>query len=234
MDDDDIMQPAPPDMAGLLTFADLVSLLITFFVLLYSMKVIDVQTWDELVGSFTGTFNPTKPIFEMRPDMDASEKFVPRDADPLDYLQTLLKSRFSSDPLLRNATFGRDPVADTLTVQLPSTLLFESGNATLKPEGRQAILKLGDLMRHLDNRMDVAGHTDPIPIESRTITNWELAMDRAWQVTSLLTQQGVPGPITALSFADSRFENVAPDLPLAERLRKARRVEIIVHSHTDG
>ena len=51
-DDDDIMEPTPADMGWLLTFADLISLLITFFVLLYSMKVVDTQRWDELKGTF--------------------------------------------------------------------------------------------------------------------------------------------------------------------------------------
>ena len=43
--------------AWLLTFADLISLLITFFVLLYSMKVVDTQKWEEMKGSFAGVFS---------------------------------------------------------------------------------------------------------------------------------------------------------------------------------
>ena len=90
-DEDEGMNPEPPSMDWLLTFADLVSLLITFFVLLYSMKVVDVQKWDELKGSFSGVFSIREPIYKVSPDKDTSvEKIDPLKSDSLEYVEKLL------------------------------------------------------------------------------------------------------------------------------------------------
>jgi chemotaxis protein MotB len=231
MDDDFIQEPEPPSMAWLLTFADLVSLLITFFVLLFSMKNVDESQWDALVGELQGIFAVQKAVFDTRPTSEHTiEKVDLSEADNLTYLQNLLKTRFNTDPVLSAVTSSRDQKLNRLNIIVPSALLFQSGSSALNAQGEKAMRNLADILRHLDNRVEIAGHTDPIPIYTSTYpTNWELAMMRSITVAQIMEKRGVPGPVPAVSYADSRIHEVPVEGGLLERNDKARRVEIIVH-----
>lgn len=229
--DDDIRPSEPPNMAWLLTFADLVSLLITFFVLLFSMKNVDQEVWEAVKGSFDGVFTVNKPVLHVAPDQDASiGRIALASADNLDYIQSILALRFRDNDILQQARLHRDVEKDILTVALPTTLLFAPGSATLKPQGTEAMAALADQLRFLDNRIEIAGHTDPSPIATADYpSNWELAMMRAVRVVTMLNDMGLEQNIPAVSYGDSRFPLVAPLEALDARYIKARRVEVIIH-----
>jgi chemotaxis protein MotB len=223
--------PEPPSMKWLLTFADLISLLLTFFILLFSMKVIDAQQWESLRGAFDSTFSVQEVIIDTKPvETDSIEKIDSLKADNLDYLATILKTRFHSDPVLAATEVHRNVVLDTLTLNLPSKLLFDSGSANMKQTGTQTMANLGDLLRHVDNRIEVAGHTDPNPINTSEFpTNWELSAVRALNVAEALMRQGIESYIPAVAYSDTRFHLLDSDKSMIERYQEARRVEIIIH-----
>jgi chemotaxis protein MotB len=235
MSDDEVAKPEAPSMDWLLTFADLVSLLITFFVLLYSMKVVDVQKWDELKGSFSGVFSIREPIHQVSPDKDtAVEKIDPLKSDNLEYVEGLLKRVFSANTELKNIEFKRNVEADTLTFELSSDKLFEDGTAALSGNGQEKIMAIGDVLRHLDNRIVVAAHTDPEhEVTKQFPSNWELTMIRAIRVAELIEAQGVVKNIVTTAKGSSQFDKVAPNLPLAERYKMARKVEIILYGEKE-
>jgi chemotaxis protein MotB len=222
--------------AWLLTFADLISLLITFFVLLYSMKVVDTQKWEEMKGSFAGVFSIREPVVTTPPDQQtAIEKIDPFEADNLDYIEGILMQSFSQDPLLKDTTMSRDREKDRLIVSVPSSLVFESNEDALLQEGLRAVQNLGDTLRHLDNRIAVAGHTDPFPIKSDKFpSNWELGMARSAQIADVILSRGVRGPIRIISFADSRFGQIDRGLPISKRYAISRRVEVIIYGEKDS
>ena len=199
-------QPEPANMAWLLTFADLVSLLITFFVLLYSMKVVSSQTWDELVGSFQGAFTIRKQVHKLKPDQtDTVEKIDLARSDDLEYIRTILSRYFSENILLHDVRLIYDPQSDVLNVHIPSQKLFDSGQENIAHQGKTTLIALGDLLRHLDNRIEVAGHTSAAFEESRRYPSaWELSMLRALQVGNVLKEQGVTRVLTLSGYADSR------------------------------
>lgn len=228
--EDDIKLPEPPNMAWMLTFADLVSLLITFFVLLFSMKSVDTQRWDVLVGELSGIFAREERIIQTKPDETYSlEKVQVVEADPLSYIENLLQTRFRADPVLSQVKTRRDTKEDVLHITLPSYLLFDSGSAVLNKDGDAAIMQVADMIRHLDNRIDVAGHTDPTLVLSADFpSNWELGMLRSLAVVDLMVARGVPHP-TALSYGSSRINEIPLDMGLLERNQQARRVEILIH-----
>lgn len=225
-----------PCPAWLLTFADLVSLLITFFVLLYSMKVVDTQKWDDLKGSFAGVFSIREPVVTTQPDQqNAIEKIDPFRADNLDYIEGILHQSFINNELLKNTVMRRDREQDLLIVNVPSSLLFYSNEDDLRADGLAAVEMLGDTLRHLDNRIAVAGHTDPFPIKSEKFaSNWELGMARAVKIADTILSRGVPGPIRTISYADSRFGDIDRALPISQRYAVSRRVEIIIYGEQDS
>jgi chemotaxis protein MotB len=234
-DDDEGMEPAPADMGWLLTFADLVSLLITFFVLLYSMKVVDVQRWDEIKGSFSGAFSIREPIYQIKPDQSSTiEKIDPIQADSLLYVEGIIKNYFKQKNELHKTQILRNYELDTLTISVPSADLFNSGTADMKSVGREDMLALADILRHLDNRIVVGAHTGTVEPKAKLFpSNWELAMMRSIAVANVLKEQGVTKDITTMSYGSSRFDQVAPQLPIGKRQQLANRVEIILHGEEE-
>lgn len=235
MSDDENLAPEPASMDWLLTFADLVSLLITFFVLLYSMKVVNVQKWDELKGSFSGVFSIREPIHQVSPDKDtAVEKIDPIKSDNLEYVESLLSRSFHINPDLKDIELERDTKADTLTFEISSDLLFEDATAELQEKGLNKLRAIGDVLRHLDNRVVVAVHTDPEHESTKQFpSNWELTMIRAIRVAEVMEGQGMTKSIVTTAKGSSHFDEIAPNLPLAERYKLARKVEVILYGEKE-
>lgn len=233
MDDEDI-KPEPASMAWLLTFADLVSLLITFFVLLYSMKVVDTQTWDELKGSFSGVFSIREPIYEVRPDKDTTvEKVDPIVADKLEYVYSLLSHSFAISEHLKEVTLSRNLEEDTLVINVASGAMFAKASDEITEKGKLKIRELGGILRHLDNKIEVAGYTNKDVVRTREFpSNWELSMLRAILVAESLENEGVGQNITAAAYGFSRYDADGM-MPETMKKNRAERVEIILHGSKD-
>lgn len=222
----------PASADWLITFADLVSLLITFFVLLFSMKNIDGQRWQDIKGALSGAL-AFEEITDQNVNTDNIETIDLAQADNLTYLKAILQQRARADAVLREATLRVSPKGDELRISVPSRLLFETGSADLLPQGQDAIGRLGDMLKNIDNSIVIAGHTDPVPIQGgKYETNWELSMMRAVGVLKKLRATGVVSPMQALGYADSKFDMIQSNLPVSIRYLKARRVEIIIGDAT--
>ncbi len=201
MSDDELVKPEPPSMDWLLTFADLVSLLITFFVLLYSMKSVDESRWDLIYGSLSGVFAPQEAVIFVHPEEFKSAEIINNfAADDLLYLEGILLQSFKSDALLSSLTTQYDSKLDILKITLPGLLFYTQGESRLSVRGRVAMMKLADKLRHLDNQIQVVGFTDPdFKPSSKYPTVWELAMERAIGVTRIMYDRGMPPPIPSFS-----------------------------------
>ncbi len=114
-------------------------------------------------------------------------------------------------------------------VSLSDKLLFPSGSASLNKEGKDAIGKLGKVLKENPQiNIDVVGHTDSIPIKtSKYADNWDLSTARATEITRLLTEDyGVKGSrLTASGMSDN--QPVATN-STKEGRAKNRRTEIIL------
>jgi chemotaxis protein MotB len=125
-----------------------------------------------------------------------------------------------------------DPTAGTITVTLPNSILFDSGQATLKKATSVELDHINSVLRqkYAGKMIDVVGHTDTDPIrktKDKWKDNWELSAERALTVTRYLIQRGISeDKIRAVACGESR--------PIASNdnatgKAKNRRVEIVVH-----
>ncbi|HIJ53210.1 MAG TPA: OmpA family protein [Planctomycetes bacterium] len=123
-----------------------------------------------------------------------------------------------------------DPSAGTITVTLPNTILFSSGQATLKKATSRELDHIESVLRqkYSNNRIDVVGHTDTDPIKkSKWKDNLELSAQRALTVVRYLIGRGVDNKrIRAIGCGAARpvVSNAT-----ASGKSKNRRVEIVVH-----
>jgi chemotaxis protein MotB len=194
----------------LLSYADLVTNLLAFMVLIVSMASISFETIDALPAAFSST-TPKR----------TSLKTISADVQKLAEQEGLT---------------GRVSVAvdnEGLAIQLEDRILFPSGIAALSPDGTNLVKKIAGLLGKIPERhVVVEGHTDDVPIATaRFASNWELSASRALEVRKTLSEAGVADQrLSIVAYADTRPAARTADEPnLEERRRKNRRVVIRVY-----
>lgn len=221
------LKPAVTRRTWMITFSDLISLLLAFFVLLFSMYSVKFDRWQSTVDSLSEALNPRRvdAVAPFPSPLNIGKVSRKRIID-LDYLATLLQQSLKSDAVLAESHIMRR--GDRLIVALPGDLLFDPGRAVLSEQARGALFNLGGILRSLGNRIGVNGHTDPAPLASpEYASNWELSLGRAAAVANALRRSGYEQEIAAYGFADSRYDELPPMIE-AERRALARRVDIVV------
>lgn len=213
----------------MVTFADLMALLLTFFVLLLSFAEIDSDTFMKNAGPMRSAFNQGGGLLDGKSAIDDTQKpdEAVRQADfetwtnkTFDRLQILLAEGIT-DGLLDVEREEKDVI-----IRLPSGTSFESGGVELSSQAKTALVSVAQVLSETKGLVTVSGHTDDIPINSgRYRSNWDLSATRAVSVVHHLLETSPlkPADVTAVGQADSR-----PLVPndTAENRSKNRRVEI--------
>lgn len=208
------------------TFSDLLNLLLTFFVLLFSMKSMDKGKLDEALGYFRGggigplelgerrsVITPPKVLNELAP--------VTGDLSP-EQIRKLLQQR----EIKKNVDISEDDRG--VVVTLSSGLLFDSGEARVQPEARDVLNEVANLVANTSRQVSIEGHTDDLPlVGGRYRSNWELSLARAVDVLNYLLEDPTlnPARFSVAGYADTR--PLAPN-DSEENRSKNRRVEIIL------
>jgi chemotaxis protein MotB len=233
----------------LLTYADLITLLLALFMMLYAMSVLDLKKYEAFQEAFTqgmgkhvhslpGAGDPpngqklqTKPgALVGTPDPSpspVSDQLKPvLDQEALKKLKQKLDHEIAMTGLQDQVQVSLDPRG--LEVNVVSGVLFPSGNATLTDQGHHLLSSLGVVFASMSNPLVVEGHTDPRPISSSAFpSNWELSTARATAVLRYLISGDhlAESRMSAAGYADTR--------PRASNRTEAgmaanRRVDIVV------
>lgn len=213
----------------IVTFVDLVSLILAFFVMMFAMTTLDAPRFDRAAASITLELGKiVSPVEREPPEPLAVRSETQGRGYALDYLEPILAEKLSRDPILRSARVTR--AGDRLTIALPSDLLFPGGEAALSSAGQHAIAELATALIPLPNRIALVGHADPRPFRGAGAyaSNWALSLARADTVARTLAATGYTGRPTIEGQGDSRFYQVAPNLPLTTRYALARRVDVVI------
>ncbi len=115
-----------------------------------------------------------------------------------------------------------------LTVNILDQILFDSGEAELKPEGQRILEKIaGVLMLHTNRQVQVIGHTDDVPIRRKFASNWELSAARALAAVRFLQDRAGVDPRRLGALGHGEFHPIAPNTTVEGRARN-RRIEVVV------
>ncbi|CAM3590115.1 flagellar motor protein MotD [Pseudomonas wadenswilerensis] len=227
----------------LVSYADFITLLFAFFVVMYSISSINEGKYKVISQALIGVFNDPErsmkpiPIGDERPlSVKPAEPLI-KDSEQVDagLAQT------SSDPLktitddVRDA-FGDLIKSDQMTVrgnelwveiELNSSLLFGSGDAMPSDVAFNIIEKVANILRPFANPVHVEGFTDDLPIRTAQYpTNWELSSARAASIVRLLAMEGV-NPARMASVGYGEFQPIAGN-DTAEGRARNRRVVLVI------
>ena len=190
----------------LITYSDMVTLLLSFFLLMYSFSVMTEERRHELVEELR-TVSANTNVVRERPRED------------LEQAAREIASQFRQDEAFVENT------ETEVTVGLSSEVTFASGDAALSEAGRAALVRVAAILARLPNTVRVEGHTDSVPVRGgRFSSNWHLSAARAQSVVRLLVENGVDARrLQVIGYGDVRPRE-ANDTP--DGRGRNRRIEI--------
>jgi chemotaxis protein MotB len=216
--------------AWLLTFTDLSALMLTFFVLLFSMSTIKDSDWQNLIDSLSPRLDRLQQVTIALPQSEKSAEEVERlPGTDLDYLAAVLKEQMGADESLAQVRVAHEGAR--LVISVPGDLLFASGSTDLGAAGEKSVFTLAGILRNLRNVIEIAGHADPVPPKGAFPTNWELSLARAAVLSGMLSKVGYKGDILVRGYGHAHYGDIDPSLATEARMALARRVDIIVHAY---
>lgn len=213
----------------LISFTDVMALMLTFFVLLFAMSNPREENWEGIKDTVQNNFNKYAGQLLNRGHQDAVsiEKVNFSQALDLNYLRTLIASLIEREPSLKVVKFISQ--SGTLILSLPEDLLFDPGEAKIKEDAGRALFTLANILSRIKNRVEVVGHTDPRPISTEDFpSNWELSMMRAAQVAAVLENVGYGQSVVIRGQAGGRYLDLEGSVPESKRLELSRRVDILI------
>lgn len=183
-----------------LTFVDLLSLLLAFFVLVFSMSTVKSAGWDSLINSMADQFGQKKIDVKDIPKSDKNTSLTD-DALNILYLATLLKNDFGSDPLF---TGGDISVVDKKVIlSFPIENIFEPESHSLSGPGLKKILPLGIKLAQFPNNVIVNVYSPrSVSVYPPYRNNRERALALARTVAAGLTNRGYNRPIAVTGSTD--------------------------------
>ncbi len=224
--------------AWMATFADLVTLLMCFFVLLFAMSTTQQETYKELVQSLRSALGAqTIPEAGTREglQMNAVPSEEPTETPQIDELGGMIQKEMDEiisevlELVMFNKLGGMVSVTQTETgivITMTDMLLFRRGGVRLAPKGLDILEKVAFVLAKFAYHIKIRGHTDSLPMQSvKFPSNWELSSARAGTVVRLLVKYGVnPNLVSAEGYAG--FHPVATN-DTEEGRAQNRRVEIV-------
>ncbi len=213
----------------LTTYSDMVTLLLTFFVLLFSFSEIDAQKFRSIMSSFQGGAGVLEGGTSLNLDenLGSTEGLLEEDLEKLkDILEEYAESIGLGEEIILSVE------ERGLVVRFMDSVLFDSGKADLKPESKEILKSVAEILNRdefKDKFIKVEGHTDTDPIlySKKYPTNWELSVIRATNVLRYLVEEENIEGNRISSSGYSYYRPIAPN-DTRENKAKNRRVDIVI------
>lgn len=218
----------PEGLPGwLATFGDLMSLLLTFFVLLLSFATMEVVEFQQAMGALQGALG----VLSGEPQLNMPiRQSMPKSEGNLQQAEVIAKAAQELEAAIEEAGLqGEVQLEESTTgliIRVADRLLFTTADTKLKPESIAFLDKLGSLLKPMSNPINVQGHTDNRTINTlQYASNWELSGMRALQVARRFIDRSGIDP-TRVSFTGySEYRWIVPNNS-EQNMAKNRRVEI--------
>lgn len=219
--------------AWMATFADMMSLLLTFFVLLLSFATMDIVKFQDAMGSISEALGATTGgtgILEQSSSPALFDNTMAASSPPTQSNKEVITDEL--EDLVSEFKLDKDVEVESsergVILRVSGSMFFTPGTAELKYEAQPVLEKVASLMRQYPGRVSIEGHTDNIPIsaEARYASNWELSTARAYSALRFLNENE---SIDATQLNIAGFGDIRPVAPndSPEGRAKNRRVEFV-------
>jgi chemotaxis protein MotB len=231
----------------LVSYADFITLMFAFFVVMYALSSINEEKYRQLSSSLVGAFRniefdprAMKPVPVIAPSIPVAPepqqpKAPERDSESETWRTKRQRIRNVAgdirnvmNPLIEQGVVRVLETSHGMSIEISDSILFSQGQALLQPQLAQVLKAIAAVLVPTDFLITIEGHTDNVPISTAQFpSNWELSAVRATTVLRLFADTGIaPERLMAIGYADTR--PVEPNL-LADGRARNRRVTILVN-----
>ncbi len=216
----------------LVSYADFITLLFAFFVVMYSISNVNLGKYRVLSESVSTAFSAqSNSPFPIGSQLGVSVQRAPvalgliGQTGQVSMRETAATLDKRMKRWVKQGMVAVKGNEKWLEIEIKSSLLFNSGNAQLTPESTTILTELSSVLKESTNPLYVSGYTDDIPIgTNRYPTNWELSAARSASVVRLFAENGInPSRMGAIGYAE--FRPIARN-DTEENRQKNRRVVI--------
>jgi len=230
----------------LVSYADFMTLLFAFFVVMYAVSSVNEGKYRVLSNALGSAFGqaritpqvgphnldqvapplPLQPL-QLRHPRSRSNDTLRREKERMTAMARSLLDVLA--PLVRQGKVRVTQSSRGVNIEINASVLFAAGEARLTAESNQALTAVAAVLKDDEHAIQVEGHTDTTPIATTLFpSNWELSAVRASSVVRLFIENGVAKQrLTALGYGDTRPVD-ANDTP--EQRQRNRRVEVVILS----
>ncbi len=216
--------------AWMITYSDMVTLLLTFFVLLISMSDINKIKFVKAVGSLRGALGileatDYEDIYPIEL-MNTSTLFDER----VQRVYEQIESRVQDLNINEDIQVVKDRGA--VVLRLNNSILFDPGSNKLKPDAHSVLREAAELIRPLQLDLRIEGHTDDTPVYRANYSNWDLSVSRALSVLKFFAQEQLLS-LDRLSAAGYGAQRAIVPNDSPENRAKNRRVDLYLEQGDD-
>jgi len=217
----------------LITYADLITLLLGFFVILYTTSQIDGENYSKLQEALKKAFSSgIKPLLDGGDGvLDGNDHILPEPYFPgvrqgnIDSIQNAIKSNLISYFDSGSVTMVKE--GESIKIDMPEKLLFSSGFAEIKGDGLKFLDSLADILSNVPNQITIDGHTDNVAIKNGMFeSNWHLSTERALNIAYSMMQKGLKEQNVAVRGYGSQRPKETNSTEEGKAIN--RRVELII------
>lgn len=237
-----------PDETWLIPYADMLTLLLALFIVMFAMSKVDKEKMEKMAEEFSviftggsgfmekdgksfipmnkkGDSNNPKPTTTSKPTEPKKSKASIED-DQMNEIKQSIEKEIEKKGYSDKVKLVLDN--EGLEVSIQDVVLFNSGDAEIKKEIYPMLLQISNIIKSLDNNIRIVGHTDNIPIStSKFRSNWDLSAYRAINVMNFMIEKG---KLSSKKLSIQAYGEYKPkfDNSTLEGRAKNRRVEIFI------
>lgn len=210
------------------TYADTITLLLTFFILLYSISAVDSEKLKQLNHALQSSLKGNTEVSEVKDIKDLEVKTKDPESGNTEYedLAKKLNSTIEKNGLTEVIKLRKEDRG--IVLQLDETILFEPGKADLKENNKEVLETITTIINEHDNDVLIEGHTDNVPMNNKEFaSNWELSAARALSAVTYFVHDKQIDPMRFSVKGYGEYKPLVPnDTP--ENRAINRRIDILM------
>ncbi len=212
----------------MISYADFVTLLFAFFVVLYALSTLNEGKYKILAESVSKAFKAqrTEPVIPELMRQDTGPLVA--DAFTKTFTGDFRKIHHALEGLEKAGIVSLNVEQRGVVISMADKVVFDSGRADIKPEAEKVLDDIAAVLKNMQNQIKIEGHTDDVPINTPQFpSNWELSSARALSILKYLVARHDINPVKVSATGFGEFRPIAPnDNPIDKA--KNRRVDIVV------
>ena len=224
----------------LISYADFITLLFAFFVVMYAISAVSENKYRILASSLGDAFGakagnedmpvPQHPTLALPPEVQKRTLRQQQALEEQEHMTEVASNLLDvMAPLVKEGKVKVTQSRRGVSIEINANVLFSPGQAELAPQSLNVLRAVAEQLRKEPFNLEITGHTDTTPISNSTYpSNWELSAVRASSVVRLFADSGI-APSRLFAIGREASQPIAPNDTEAGRARN-RRVELMILS----